>query len=615
MSPFSSRRRGSLIAIAALVAVSALPAQVASATAFVTWTTPTDLTSSGYAGYPDFALSSDGTTAIAMWDVDSKIQVATASISGETATWSTPTSLESADVSSEFSVAISADGKHAIAAWGNYTSGDALKVAVATITNGVATWGSSTTLDATTAEVDVLMSADGSKATAVWIDADDELSTASATVSGTTATWGSVQDLTATGDVESVNLGLSSNGTRATVVWVYSGSGTNESVESRSATISGNTATWGTKSTPRSSPAYVGEASVALSTDGTKAAAIWKYKEPGTSTYGIQASVASVSGASATWSAVSSLTDPSDSRETDYPHIAISGNGSKVFPIWQREDAAGSSVYIIESKVGSVSGNTPTWGSTSSVSAAGGTAYGARINVTPDGTKAIAAWYRMSGVYFAQAAVATVSGTSATWATAVDLSAAGDYAFSPQVGISSDGAAATAVWQRAGLIQSASTGNAQKAAEAPDIDLKLNLNVGNNIKTDNLKVTTSGSGLKPNTPYTVVLRSTPVQIGSGTTDSSGSFTNTSPLPANTPAGSHSVTVNSKAPDGTNVSSVGYFSVGEDGVVTAISYKSRTPAPSNNLPSTGFANTLLIELAAAMIVAGAAISVARRRRTA
>lgn len=123
-------------------------------------------------------------------------------------------------------------------------------------------------------------------------------------------------------------------------------------------------------------------------------------------------------------------------------------------------------------------------------------------------------------------------------------------------------------------------------APTPALNLVLDFAVGDSIRAGNLPVTTAGGGLKANAPYTVVLRSDPVQIGQGNTDDEGSFTNTSPLPADTPGGSHSVTVASTAPDGTAVEGVAYFTIDDNGVVTAISYDAATPlAPATAAAAT------------------------------
>jgi hypothetical protein len=69
--------------------------------------------------------------------------------------------------------------------------------------------------------------------------------------------------------------------------------------------------------------------------------------------------------------------------------------------------------------------------------------------VSSDGSTAVAVWSRNNGANdIVQAATATVAGNVATWGTVTDLSATGGNAFFPEIGASSDGSKAVAVWMR-----------------------------------------------------------------------------------------------------------------------------------------------------------------------
>lgn len=115
------------------------------------------------------------------------------------------------------------------------------------------------------------------------------------------------------------------------------------------------------------------------------------------------------------------------------------------------------------------------------------------------------------------------------------------------------------------------------------ISLSLDFAVGDNVRTGTLGVPVSGGGLKPGANYTVVLRSDPVEIGAGVNDADGRFSAVYPLPADTPAGSHSVTVTSLNPADTEVSAVAWFTVDDNGIVTAISYEGPTAAATAATP--------------------------------
>lgn len=106
----------------------------------------------------------------------------------------------------------------------------------------------------------------------------------------------------------------------------------------------------------------------------------------------------------------------------------------------------------------------------------------------------------------------------------------------------------------------------------PDgISLTLDFSAGSNIRNGNSLVPVAGGGLLPGAPYTVVLRSDPVQIGAGTVGPTGSFSASYPIPPNTPAGAHSVTVTSLNTSGEEVSAMAWFYLDENGTVLGVSY--------------------------------------------
>lgn len=107
------------------------------------------------------------------------------------------------------------------------------------------------------------------------------------------------------------------------------------------------------------------------------------------------------------------------------------------------------------------------------------------------------------------------------------------------------------------------------------ISLTLDFSVGDNIRGGTLGVPVAGSGLQPGAEYTVVLRSDPVQLGLGINDATGSFSAVYPLPADTPAGPHSVTVTSTNTAGETVEATAWFTLDANGTVTAISYEGPT----------------------------------------
>lgn len=119
--------------------------------------------------------------------------------------------------------------------------------------------------------------------TAVWYRFDGSrniIQSRSATISGNTTTWGAVTtDLSVSGqNAQGAKIALSSDGTRAAAVWFRGGvvDGLKQIIQSRSAVISGNIATWSTVATDLSASGQDANLpQMALSSDGTRATAVW----------------------------------------------------------------------------------------------------------------------------------------------------------------------------------------------------------------------------------------------------------------------------------------------------------------------------------------------------
>ena len=152
------------------------------------------------------------------------------------------------------------------------------------------------------------------------------------------------------------------------------------------------------------------------------------------------------------------------------------------------------------------------------------------------------------------------------------------------------------------------------AEPAPEIAITLDFSIGANVKSGNQTTTVSGSGLQPNSPFRVVLRSDPVQIGAGTADADGTFNAVLTIPAGTPPGAHSATVYGIAPDGSEVVDVSYFTLDENGMVLDVSDVAPTrPYVPPTLPETG-GSVSIAWLSLALLAGGSVLAaVARRRR--
>lgn len=129
----------------------------------------------------------------------------------------------------------------------------------------------------------IALSSDGTCATAVWQRWDGSnyiVQSRSTTINGNTATWEAVTtDLSASGQNAWIpEISRSSDGTRAAAVWFRGGvvGGLKQIIQSRSAVISGNIATWSTVATDLSASGQDANLpQMALSSDGTRATAVW----------------------------------------------------------------------------------------------------------------------------------------------------------------------------------------------------------------------------------------------------------------------------------------------------------------------------------------------------
>ncbi len=426
----------------------------------LTWSDDTsDLSATGQdATEQQIALSSDGTQATAVWrrydGSNWRIQSKSATISGNTITWGAVTDLSTTAGQHAKSpqIALSSDGSQATATWNRQNwdgSNNIIQSTSATISGNTATWGAVTDLSAAgqmASLPQIALSSDGSHATAAWHRFDGSntiVQSTSATISGNTATWGAVTDLSTTAGQHAYypQIALSSDGSHATAV-LRRHDGSSNIVQSTSATISGNTATWGTVTDLSAAGQSALSPQIALSSDGTQATAVWR--RWGGSRYIIQSTSATISGNTATWGAVTDLS--AAGQHAWNPQITLSSDGTQTTAVWRHYDGSN---YIVQSKSATISGNTAAWGATTDLSAVGQNAETPQIALSSDGSQATAVWRRFDGSnWIVQITSTTISGNTATWGAVTDLSATGQSAWDPQIALSSDGSQATATWNR-----------------------------------------------------------------------------------------------------------------------------------------------------------------------
>ena len=118
----------------------------------------------------------------------------------------------------------------------------------------------------------------------------------------------------------------------------------------------------------------------------------------------------------------------------------------------------------------------------------------------------------------------------------------------------------------------------EPAAEQPRLAVVLDFGPG--ATAAGASTTVNASGLLPGSPFTVVLRSTPTTLFTGTVTSAGVASAVVRLPVNVPEGPHSLTLAGTSSDGTPVSSSAWFGVDAAGTVTAVSLTGAIPATEN-----------------------------------
>jgi LPXTG-motif cell wall-anchored protein len=132
--------------------------------------------------------------------------------------------------------------------------------------------------------------------------------------------------------------------------------------------------------------------------------------------------------------------------------------------------------------------------------------------------------------------------------------------------------------------------------------------LSNNVGAKGSSVTVSGVGFTAGAPVTISLHSTPVQIGTTTTDASGAFSSVVTIPLDAAAGAHSIV----ASDGAVVLSASFEVTGAAAASRAVA--SAAPA-SSTLPRTGVQTGVLVAVAVGLIGLGALAVIAGRRRLA
>ena len=356
-------------------------------------------------------------------------------------------------------VAMSADGSRAIAIW-LWDDGGNLKLQSksATIVNGVATWSTATViadrLHQYGDDPQIVMSADGTSAAAAWLTSvggNSVVYSRVATVTSSGVAWDSVAELSdATSIARRPRIAQSANGAMLTAVWLQQRDGRSV-VQSRSAIVDASDASWGATTDLSDPGGDVRDLSIVLSAAGTTSVATWMWlEEDQYYAYLVQTRSAMIVDNVATWGPTTDLSDGAEG-DGNYPQVALSANGARATAVWSGWDGQ-SNTMTAQSKSATILGNVATWNTATKLSDTTQNAHDTQVVLSSDGTKATALWSRFNGsAMVLQSRSATIVGSAATWGAVSDLGETGgpqDAAQEdrPQAAMSADGARVTALW-------------------------------------------------------------------------------------------------------------------------------------------------------------------------
>lgn len=309
-------------------------------------------------------------------------------------------------------------------------------------------WGAVSNLSTTDAGVDKLrlkMSADGTRASAIWIyndGAQTSIQTASARINRDAATWGPVTTLSAPGQSSvGPDLALSPDGTRAIAVWQRS-NGTVAVAQAACAAISGSTATWGTVQDVSDLAGNAFLPQVAMSTDGSMAITGWHREVGGMRVATVRA--ATISNRIATWGSATDLS--TDTASCNNLRLAMSADGTKVTAMWCL--AQGGSILETASGTVPASDNAMTWGAVTDLPRSGviGDQYSFALSASGTRATVIFACADQANQQSAMIAWATIDGTIQSWGNLTTASGTAIEILSPRVALTADCTRAMYVW-------------------------------------------------------------------------------------------------------------------------------------------------------------------------
>lgn len=375
----------------------------------VRWSAKQDLSPAGTpTASPGVAVSGDGGTATVVWaswasGSFASVRSRTADISRGVATWSTSQTLATAsgdDSVLDPQLAMSADGATALAAWNLHDGSQPYPTVVqsrtAQIGDGVASWTETHDLGPGpySEPLQLGVSRDGSTAVVVW--AYGQVRASTARINQGVATWLPALDVSPDGAIaRAPQVALSADGGTALVAWAVQEPDSLEYVAlSRTAAISDGAADWAGDTDVLSGGAGGGSPRVAISRDGTTAVSVWTAWSSGTAV--ARSRTASIDAGSTTWSTPQDLSAPNGTPGATV--VALSADGTRAVAVW----AFGR----VRSRAASLSEGTASWGRSRLVSDVG---FGPLLGLSRSGRTAVAVWNRDDGTKMFKTILQTAS--------------------------------------------------------------------------------------------------------------------------------------------------------------------------------------------------------------
>ena len=398
----------------------------------------------------EIAVSDDATTAIATWSrsdgTNLRVEAATASIGRSGVTWSTPVLLSAAGQSAGApSVAISANGATAVVAW-NRSDGSRQRAqaVVGSISGGVATWGAVDTLSDSSQNVgylDLALDGSGQIALLAWRRYDGAKWRAQSvvgTISGGVATWTSAATLSSAGSSTfTPDVAVARNGQAMGVTWEFEAA--SRIVQAVATTTSGLSTSFGSPGDLSAGGANATNQQIHV--DNGIALATWSRYDAGDLI--TQVRTATLGAAPLIWSSVTDLS--AAGQDAFWSATDLSGDASVAMAAWSRSNGTNA---IVQARVATLTGATPSWGTTSDLSAPGFDASYVGVALAGDGTGAATVWKRpdASGFDRVQVSLGTSSGGGHVWSSPIDLSTNGQNADQPRIAMSADGSITLVAW-------------------------------------------------------------------------------------------------------------------------------------------------------------------------